>query len=92
MDQIKSHYSVNELFSFITIDKCLKIVKYAKAIQKILRINIDDYRIYYFLKKEINLFKNISFYFDYLCSAFEEIDEGKLKRLFFSFLVAYTSL
>lgn len=90
MEQIKSHYSINELFSFITIDKCLKIVKYAKSIQKILCINIDDYRIYYFLKKEINLFKNICFYFDYLCSAFEEIDEGKLKRLFFSFLVTYT--
>lgn len=90
MDQIKSNYSVNELFSFMTIDKCLKIIKNAKKIQKTLNITIDDYRIYYFLKKEINLFKNICIYFDYLCSVFKEIDKGKLKRLFFLFLVTYT--
>ncbi len=44
MENIKSSYFMKFLFSFIVDETKLKIIKYNKSLQKILDININNYK------------------------------------------------
>ena len=50
ISKIKSPYSLNQIFSFISEKRKFKIIKYNKYLNKKLDLSIDDYKEY-FLKK-----------------------------------------
>ena len=51
ISKIKSFYSLNELFSFISDKRKFKIIKYNIYLNKKLDLSIDDYKEFFFQKK-----------------------------------------
>ena len=61
---IKSFYTLNQLFSFITENRKFKIIKYNVYLNKKLNLLADDYKEFFFLKK-INKYNNYRFINNY---------------------------
>ena len=51
ISKIKSPYSLNQIFSFISEKRKFKIIKYNIYLNKKLDLSIDDYKEYFFKKK-----------------------------------------
>ena len=51
ISKIKSFYSLNELFSFVSDKRKFKIIKYNIYLNKKLDLSIDDYKEFFFKKK-----------------------------------------
>ena len=51
ISKIKSPYSLNHLFSFISEKRKFKIIKYNIYLNKKLDLSIDDYKEFFFGKK-----------------------------------------
>ena len=59
ISKIKSFYSLNELFSFISDKRIFKIIKYNIFLNKKLDLTIDDYKECFFQTISHISFKNI---------------------------------
>ena len=46
LKNIKSTYIIKKLFLITDVIKKLKLIKYNKKLQKIIGINIDDYKLF----------------------------------------------
>ena len=51
ISKIKSPYSLNQLFSFISDKRKFKIINFNIYLNKKLDLSIDDYKEYFFKKK-----------------------------------------
>ena len=51
VSKIKSSYSLNQLFSFLSEQRKFKIIKYNNYLNKKLDLSIDDYKECFFQKK-----------------------------------------
>ena len=58
ISKIKSFYSLNELFSFISDKRKFKIIKYNIYLNKKLDLSIDDYKECFFSKHFPHLFQD----------------------------------
>ena len=64
ISKIKSFYSLNQLFSFITENRKFKIIKYNMYLNQKLYLSANDYKEFFFLKK-INKYNNYRFINNY---------------------------
>ena len=77
ISKIKSPYSLNQIFSFISEKRKFKIIKYNIYLNKKLDLSIDDYKEYFFQKK-INKYDYvfINNYYIQLKNDFNDINDS----------------
>ena len=78
ISKIKSFYSLNQLFSFISDKRKFKIIKYNIYLNKKLDLSIDDYKEFLFQKK-INKYDYIfikDFYIEFKTDFNDIIDDN----------------